>query len=384
MRANNIRAFRKDPTPLVVCERIGVFCIAAGLSCLLDYLRDGERMRITIVGAGAIGGTVGAYLSAAGHDVLMVDNVREHVDAINTRGLRVSGIRGDRTFSMRACRPEDLQGPLGFVILAVKAQHTEGAMAPLAPLVAPDGFVVSMQNGLNEETIARHVGGGRTVGCFVHFGADYQEPGHIMLGNEHPIYVGELDGRDTPRVRMVAETLSTVMPASTTDHIWDWLWTKMCYGSLYFAGAVIDVPMHEVLRRRDYRRPLGAVVTEAVSVAHGLGHHRLEQIGGFRPGAFAGGYTPEADAIFEKMSQWDGKSLKVFTGIQRDIMVRKRKTEVDQQPGMVVQRADRLGLSVPYHRAVVRMIHEIEDGRRALGWANLDELAATRSGGETR
>ncbi len=331
-------------------------------------------MRITVVGAGAIGGTTGAYLSAAGHEVLLVDNVREHVEAINAHGLRVTGIRGDTVFRVRACRPEDLQGPLGFVILAVKAQHTEGAIAPVAPLVATDGFVVSMQNGLNEETIARHVGAERTVGCFVHFGADYQEPGHILLGNEHPIYVGELSGHDTQRVQMIAQTLRAVMPVHVTDHIWDWLWTKMCYGSLYFAGALIDVPMHEVLRRRDYRPTFGAVVTEAVRVAYGLGHRRLEQIGGFRPGAFADGYTPEADAIFEKMSQWDGKSLKVFTGIQRDIMVRKRKTEVDEQPAVVVQRADRLGIPVPYHRAVVRMIHEIEDGRRPLGWANLDEL----------
>ncbi len=308
--------------------------------------REDRPVHITIIGAGAIGGTAGAYLSAAGHDVLLVDNVREHVAAVNERGLRVSGVRGDHTFRVRACLPEDLKGPLGFVILAVKAQHTEAGIAPVVSLLADDGFVVSMQNGLNEEVIARHVGDRRTVGCFVHFGADYQEPGHILLGNEHPMYFGELDGSDTP----------------------------MCYGSLYFAGALLDVPMHEVLRRREYRPVLGAVVTEAVRVAHGLGHTRLEQIGDFRPAPFATGYTPEADAEFEKMSKWEGKSLKVFTGVQRDIMVRRRKTEVDQQPGAVVERAERLGIPVPYHRAVVRMIHEIEDGTRALGWANLDEL----------
>ncbi len=333
-------------------------------------------MRITIIGAGAIGGTTGAYLSAAGHDILLVDNVQGHVDAINTNGLRISGIRGDHVFRVTACVPEDLKGPLGFVILAVKAQHTEGAIVPVAPVLARDGFVVSMQNGLNEEIIARHIGPERTVGCFVHFGADYQEPGHILLGNEHPIYIGELDGGLTPRAGLVVETLSAVMPAQITDHIWDWLWTKMCYGSLYFAGAVIDVPLHEVLRRREYRPHLAAVVTEAVHVARGLGHTRLESIGDFRPGAFADGYSADVDALFDKMARWDGKSLKVFTGIQRDIMVRKRKTEVDMQPGAVVQRAERLGIPVPYHRAVVRMIHEIEDGRRSLGWANLDELAA--------
>lgn len=206
-------------------------------------------MHITIIGAGAIGGTTGVYLSAAGHDVLLVDNVREHVDAINRQGLRISGIRGDRTFPVQACLPDALKAPLGFVILAVKAQHTEAALAPVVPLLADDGFVVSMQNGLNEEIIARRVGPHRTVGCFVHFGADYQEPGHILLGNEHPIYVGELDGSITPRVGMIAEALRAVMPAAVTDHIWDWLWTKMCYGSLYFAGALLDAPLHGLSTR---------------------------------------------------------------------------------------------------------------------------------------
>ncbi len=332
-------------------------------------------MRITVIGSGAIGGTAGAYLSDAGHDVLLVDTVKEHVAIINQRGLRISGVRGDRTFPVRASLPTDLAEPLGFVILAVKAQHTEAALAPVVPLLADDGFVVSMQNGLNEEVIARAVGPHRTVGCFVHFGADYQEPGHILLGNEHPIYVGELDGSITSRVTSVAEVLGAVMPTDVTDHIWSWLWTKVCYGSLYFAGALVEVPLHEVLARIEYRPHCTAVVTEAVRVAHGLGHTRLEQIGAFRPSAFANGYTPAADAVLEKMSHRSGTSLKVLTGIQRDLMVRKRKTEVDFQPGAVAERATGLGIPVPYHRAIIRMIHELEDGTRRMRWPNLDELA---------
>ncbi len=97
--------------------------------------------------------------------------------------------------------------------------------------------------------------------------------------------------------------------------------------------------------------------------------------GDFRPLAFANGYTPAADAVLEKMSHWSGASLKVFTGIQRDLMVRKRKTEVDFQPGAVAQRAAGLGIPVPYHRAIIRMIHELEDGIRHMRWSNLDELA---------
>jgi 2-dehydropantoate 2-reductase len=148
----------------------------------------------------------------------------------------------------------------------------------------------------------------------------------------------------------------------------------MCYGSLYFAGALIDVPLTDVLQRRQYRPHLAALIQEAVGVAHALGHARLEQIGDFRPAPFAAGHTPEADAVFDAMANWRGVSLKIYTGIQRDIMVRKRKTEVDHQPGAIVERAERLGLAAPYHRAVVRMIREIEDNRRPLAWANLDEL----------
>lgn len=341
--------------------------------------------RITVIGAGAIGGVAGAWLSAAGHEVLLVDIERAHVEEINRSGLRISGIRGDRTFRLPACLPEALHGPLGFVILAVKAQHTEAALAPVAELLVGDGFVVSMQNGLNEELISRRVGAGRTIGCFVHFGADYQAPGHILLAGEHPIYVGELDGAVTGRLSRIAGTLGAVMPVQITDHIWDWLWTKMCYGSLYFAGALVDRPLPEVLQRPQYRPALAALVAEAVHVARGLGHGRLEQIGDFRPAAFAGGHTAEASAVFDALAARQGGSLKIYTGIQRDIMVRRRRTEVDHQPGAVIERADQLGIAVPYHRAVVRMIKEIEAGRRAPSWPNLDELAAVvpaRTGGD--
>ena len=136
---------------------------------------------ITIIGSGAIGGTVGAFLTDAGYDVTLVDIVREHVDAMNTRGLKISGLRGERTFPVKAIHSDDLRGPLGVAFLCVKGHFTDGAMRQIAPLLAPDGFILSLQNGLNEEIIASYVGRERTVGAFVHFGADYIAPGEIVL-----------------------------------------------------------------------------------------------------------------------------------------------------------------------------------------------------------
>lgn len=336
-------------------------------------------MRITIIGAGAIGGTVGAYLTSAGHDPLLVDTVAEHVATMNERGLRISGIRGDRVFRVRACSPAELNAPLEFVILAVKAQATGAALAPLISLLAPDGFVVSMQNGICEEEIAELVGADRTLGCLVHYAADYQEPGHVQLASEHEIYFGELDGRITSRLQVVTETLSALMPAVPTDNIWGWKWTKMAFVSVYFAGALLDVPFYQTLQRREYRPTFAAVVTEAVRVAYALGHTRLEPYRTFEPARFADGYSPAAEAVFDSMAEPDPKSLKVFSGMQRDLMVRKRRTEIDETVGMVATKARTLGLAAPLHEEIWRQIKQIERGTRRMEWRNIDELAAVNA-----
>jgi 2-dehydropantoate 2-reductase len=332
-------------------------------------------MRITIIGAGAIGGSAGAYLTAAGHDVLLVDRVADHVAAMTEQGLRISGVRGERVVRVKACTPADLTGPLEFVIIAVKGQFTSAALETVVPLLAPTGFVVSMQNGLNEEEIARAIGVERTLGCLVHYGAYYMGPGHIELGNEHEIYFGELDGQITPRLKTIADVMSAVMPSTPTDNIWGWKWTKLAYGSLHFAGALLDIPTYEALQRTAFRPTFGAVVTEAVRVAYALGHSRLPAYGTFRPGPFADGYGAEADAVFETLAVPEVGTIQHFSGIQRDLMVRKRKTEVDQIPVAVAARAAQAGIPVPFHDEVIRQIKELEAGQRQLGWHNIEELA---------
>jgi 2-dehydropantoate 2-reductase len=261
------------------------------------------------------------------------------------------------------------------VIIAVKGQFTPAALRTVVPLLAPDGVVISMQNGLNEEQIADAIGAERTIGCLVHYGAYYIEPGHIELGNEHEIFFGELDGRITPRLEEITRLMSAVMPSSATDNIWGWKWTKLAYGSFHFAGALLDIPIHEAMQRIEYRPTFGAVVTEAVRVAYALGHTRLPAYRTFLPGPFLHGYDAAADAIFDTIAVPEEGTIQYLTGIQRDLMVRKRKTEVDQIPVVVAAKAAGAGIPVPFHREVIRQIKEIEDGKRQMGWHNIEELA---------
>src|SRR5262245_9059046 len=134
---------------------------------------DATTMRSLIWGAGAIGGTLGAYLARGGGDVTMVDTVVEHVDAIAGAGLRVTGPIAGFTVRVPAFTPQALDGVWDEIILATKAHHTGVAVRALLPHLGPNGCVVSAQNGLNEIAIAEVVGAGRTVGAFVNFGADY-------------------------------------------------------------------------------------------------------------------------------------------------------------------------------------------------------------------
>ncbi len=331
---------------------------------------------ITIIGAGAIGGTVGAYLTEAGYDITLVDVVPEHVEIMNSRGLRISGVRGDNTFQVRAVQADDLKGPLGVTFLCVKGHFTEPAMQQYGSLLADDGYIVSLQNGLNEEIIARHVGEERTVGAFVHFGADYLEPGHILLGQERPLFVGELDGSTTPRIEAIRTTLDHVMPANITTNIKGYLWGKLGYGAMAFVVSTIDAPVPDILDDELGRKLCRMASAEAYLVGRTQAQP-LEMIGDFDPNAFAPGddFVERADTTLLEMAEPMRASEKQHMGIWRDLAIKKRKTEVDMQTAVIVEYGNRLGIPTPVNAATLRVTHEIEDGERGMEWSNLIDIA---------
>ena len=339
-------------------------------------------MHFTVIGAGAIGGTVGAHLARAGHDVLLVDSVEAHVQAIEQSGL---AIEGARTFTVRsrAVTPRGLADALDgrppeAVLLSVKAMHTAAALEPVVPLLGQDSFVVSMQNGLNEKTIAARIGPDRTVGAFVNFGADYLAPGRIMYGGAGPLYLGELDGRITPRLQTLGTALQEAfLPTTTlTDNIWGYLWGKLGYASMLFATAVVDETMADVLGDPTCRDLLANLAGEVVAVADAEGV-RCEGFDGYDPNAMRFATPRDWAAIARSLSELaerNRRSLKVKSGIWRDLAVRRRRTEVDVQVGVVVEAARAHDLATPLNDRLVTVIHDLEEGRRTMSRANLDEL----------
>lgn len=308
-------------------------------------------MRFTIIGSGAIGGTVGAHLVRDGHDVTFCDVDVEHVEAVNAHGMRVTGPVGEFTVHAPAVLPADLPATLGTVLVSTKSHHTASAATLLAGRAADFDEVVSLQNGLTADALTDVVGPGRLLVGFVNFGADLMAPGVVLQGNVGTFRIGEPDGPVTERVRRLAAALPY---AEATDSILGYLWAKEAYGALLFATAVSDLSIADALADPRYR-----------DLWLGLAREVLDQAP-VTPLPFDGFDPDDLPGSLERLVRFNRGSAKSHSGVYRDLAVRHRKTEVGDLLAVV---------DGPLTAHVGALIHAIENGERRCEVANLDLLA---------
>lgn len=330
---------------------------------------------ILIWGAGAIGGSLGAWWARAGQAVLMVDLVAEHAAACSSTGLAIEGPVEQFVQRVPCVTPGELQGRFSRIVLAVKAQATAQALAQLEPHLREDGYVLSAQNGLNEILIAERLGAQRTMGCFVNFGADWLGPGRILFGNRGAVVVGEIDGPNRARTSEMFDGLRLFEPnAVLTDNIWGYLWGKLAYGAMLFATALTHDSMSANFddpRRASVFEGLGR---EVIRVARA---RAVRPVGfnGFDPAAFA----PEASSAQARRSiaalaEFNRHGAKTHSGIHRDLAVRKRRTEIDPQIGIIASLGAQAGVATPLITRLVELIHDVEDGRLPMAFETFEEL----------
>ncbi|WP_433558998.1 amidase family protein [Pseudonocardia xinjiangensis] len=310
-------------------------------------------MKFTVLGSGAIGGTVGAHLSRSGHDVLFCDADPAHVAAIEADGLRITGPVDEFTVRAPAVLPAGLPELVdGVVLVAVKGHHTAAATEVLRGRLAPGAVVVSMQNGLTADLLSDAVGRDRLLACFVNFGADVVGPGVVMQANVATFRIGELDGRLTDRLRELAGVLPYAEP---TGDILGYLWAKQAYGALLFTGAVSDLSIADSLEDPQFRPLMLAVAREVLAQSPVI------------PMPFDGFDPADLPGSLRRLVAVNRGSAKSHSGIYRDLAVRNRRTEVDVQLGP---------LTGPLTGYVAELIRAIERGERVCEVANLELLAA--------
>jgi 2-dehydropantoate 2-reductase len=235
-------------------------------------------MKILIMGAGSIGSVTGGFLAEAGHKVTLVGRA-PHMSAIERNGLHIDGIWGDH--HVTNLRTATSCGQLGgetfeLVVLSAKSYDTKQAIAEATPLVAPDGLVVSFQNGLgNVETIASAVGSERALGGMVIFGGRIDEPGRVTVtvyANE--VKIGSSTGEvSRDRVEEIVRVIDAAgVPTLATDEIDKHIWGKILYnGALNPLSAILNATYGELGADQTTREIMAKVVEEVFAVAQARG-----------------------------------------------------------------------------------------------------------------
>jgi len=337
------------------------------------------RRRIAVVGGGAVGGYIAAHLAADKQDVIVVDAWPEHVEAIRSEGLKIVGMIPSESMQTRipAMHITEVQAlakssPIDIAIVSVKSYDTLWATALIAPYLAPsDGYVVSAQNSINEERIASVVGWERTVGCVVgnNFAVDLIEAGVVKRTMPKDpavksLELGEVHGRDTPRVRELADILAGVDSCSITSNLWGVRWSKLCVNGMRNAlSAVTGMNGNERDSHDDVRRIGIRLGSEAVRVGQALGY-QLESMAGIPAERFARAWDdPVALAQIEEAlirgTRASARSNDQRPSMAQDIQ-KGRRTEIDFLNGLIAARGHAVGCPAPTHERMVELVRQVE------------------------
>jgi 2-dehydropantoate 2-reductase len=336
--------------------------------------------KLAVLGAGAIGSTIGAYLTRAGRDITLIDIWPAHVDAMKRAGLRVTAQDETFTVKVKAAHLADV-GAHGeqydAVFLCVKSYDSVWAASFGEPHLKPSGVLVSAQNGINEDRLAPVIGYTRTVGCVVTFGAGLYEPGHVTRtsSSARPSFtLGELNGMMTPRVQELVTLLAPVGPSHATTNLWGERWAKLTVNCM--ANALAGITGMNNAEMREHAEVFGVTVQiagEALTVAQTLGV-QVEPVGGIPAQAYLDGARGVGLDDLRGMWVECGKSVGAGRPSLLQDILKRRRTEVDYLNGYVARKGREAGVPTPMNEAIVAITRRLEAGELTPSAENLHLL----------
>lgn len=339
--------------------------------------------RIAVLGTGANGASIGADLTKAGHDVVLIDQWPEHVQAMRANGLRIEMPEETLHLPVRAyhlCDIATFTQPFDVVLLLVKAYDTRWACQIIEPHLAKDGLLAGVQNGMTVDTIAEVVGPERTMGCVIEVSSMMFEPG-IVQRHSGParswFAVGSIDPATQGRESEIADLLSCSGAVEIVDGIRSAKWMKLVSNATTLVTtAILGVPMLEAVALPGMRELMLRSGQEALDTGVALDHRILPIFGLNEDDVRQSNRLVETllDYLLAGFVLPDTK-----TTVLQDWM-KGRHSEVDDINGLVATEAKRLGTAAPVNEAVVEVARRIERGQLDPGPQNLDLLLSLIGG----
>jgi 2-dehydropantoate 2-reductase len=332
------------------------------------------RRTIALLGTGAIGSSIGADLTMAGQDLVLIDQWPAHVEAMKTHGLHVTLPKGELHTRVRAihlCELCSLHQEFDIVLLTAKSYDTCWMVKLIKPYLKPSGVVVSLQNSLNDEWIAPIVGYQRDIPSVIELSAEVFEPGLVIRNTDRDrtwFAFGELHGRVTPRLREVAQILSAAGKTEINPNIWGAKWSKLVVNCMSQGVAgILGILEWEITQNPRVLELCIGLGRESLQVGTALGY-RVEPIFGMSVEEFLGSDDEVLKRTLLTVISHIGK--KARNSILQDHL-KGRRSEVDFLNGLVVKKGQEVGIPTPLNQAITSITLQIEKGEPKPGLDNL-------------
>lgn len=335
--------------------------------------------KIAVLGAGAIGSSVGADLTEAGYDVTIIDQWPQHVEAMKAQGIYIEMPDRQLKIPVRACHLCDMASlnlEFDIVLLATKSYDNRWMIEFIKPYLKGDGVLVGLQNSMNEDSSASIVGRERVVGAVIELSGEIFTPGVVQRNTSRSgtwFAVGELDGSITPRVKEIQSILSHVAKVDVSTNIYGAKWTKLIVNSMTMGPLGIlgiqNAHASETPGMLEISVRLGK---ETLAVGTALGY-QIEPVFGMDADDFSG----QDDQVLVKAMQ----TLFRHTGPRSRTApiqdhLKGRKNELEFINGLVARKGREVGVPTPYNEAVAEIGRQINKGLLKMDRANFELLKA--------
>ncbi|MCF8223540.1 MAG: ketopantoate reductase family protein [Bacteroidales bacterium] len=336
-----------------------------------------KNTSILVVGAGSVGGITGAILKNAGFNVEIVCKHEDYKNLISDKGIKVAGLRGNFNEKLKAyISVSDVKEKKDLILLSVKAPDMIDAAEDVKQLLKDDTLVVSMQNGICEPELSKILGESHVVGCIVGWGATMNRPGELKMTSAGDFVIGHVESENDDNISAVAAILENIWPVRITDNMMGHLYSKLVINSCITSmGAVTGLLLGEMMNRRRIRKLFIEIIREALEVAYVL-KIDIEAYGGkLDYYDFANDSKRLAELRRHIILRLMGYKYRRLKSSSLQSLQRGKLTEIDYLNGYIAAAGEEYGVPTPVNSAVVRMVHEIEDGKRKISPVNLESEA---------
>lgn len=306
-------------------------------------------MRIGVIGAGAIGCIIGAFLSKSGHDVWLVDIWAEHINRIKENGLLLTHPDGqDETVSVKAVNDPARVGVCDLVLFSIKAYDTAMAARQAASMVGPNTYALTVQNGIgNVEAIVAELKMERVFYGATVLTGKMSGPGHVLLsspiGSRVVMQIGEYGNLISAQLERVVEIFTQAgLKTEISEHPDVFLWAKLAGACTMASLDTLTRLRHgDVIDLEEGRELVALIIDEIVQVA------KLK------------GIKLDADRLFAQIEEICHQTQHHYASMLADVL-HHRRTEIDSLNGAIVREAEALGLSAPVNKTITRLVKMLE------------------------